>query len=120
MEKMRIELTAAGHDVGFLVINKIDAEDTQQKLLNQGSFPMVQDIAGVNVWQLMSGSKDDFYLFGKDGRLAKFLPVSGDLVGTSAGQVWVNWFVFVITDSRFQDTRCPGIKDLRSCHIRSV
>ena len=78
MEKMRIELTAAGHDVGFLVINKIDAEDTQQKLLNQGSFPMVQDIAGVNVWQLMSGSKDDFYLFGKDGRLAKFLPVSGD------------------------------------------
>lgn len=70
-------MAAAGHDVGFVVVNKVDAEETQQKLLDRASFPMLQDIADVGVWQLMAGSKDDFYVYDQDGKLAKYLPISG-------------------------------------------
>ena len=70
-------MAAAGHDVGFIVVNMVDAEETQQKLLDRASFPMVQDVADVGVWQLMAGKKDDFYVYGKDGKLARYLPISG-------------------------------------------
>ena len=76
---MRLELTFGGHDVQFLSINMIDAEDTQENLINKCSFPLFQDVASVDAWGLHGGNKDHFFVYDKKGVLKAFLPVSGDL-----------------------------------------
>ncbi len=78
MEKMRIELEVMGHDVQFVSINKADAADHQEKLTDKCSFPLVQDLDGVDVWGLMGGGKDDFYIYDAGGNLVKYLPISGE------------------------------------------
>lgn len=75
---MRLELEIAGHDVQFVAINKSDAIPNQQKLVDKCSFPLLQDLKTIGVWDLMKGKKDDFYIYAKDGTLAKYLPISGE------------------------------------------
>ena len=78
MNKMRIQLQAAGHDVEFVAINAASALSDQQPLLDRASFPMVQDLPEINVWGLHTGVKDDIYIYGPDGKLAEFLPTTGE------------------------------------------
>ena len=76
---MRIELEVAGYDVQFLVVNKQDAESTQQKLIDKCAYPIFQDVAEVDAWRLHDGKKDDFYIFNENGELAVFLPNGGEI-----------------------------------------
>lgn len=88
---MRIELEVAGVDVGFLSINKSDAVEQQPKLVEQCSFPLLQDLEEVGVWDLMAGHKDDFYIYDAAGELARYLPVSGGIsMNLSTDQGYAN------------------------------
>ena len=76
---MRIELKKAGHDVAFVTVNKADAADSKANLAAQVSFPVLQDLDSVLAWDyVFGGHKDDFYIYGKDGKLFDLLPASGE------------------------------------------
>ena len=79
MEKMRVELSIEGHDVQFITINKADAADKQDKLIERCSFPLFQDTDEINVWEMHNGKKDDFYIYDRNGILQAHHPVSGEL-----------------------------------------
>lgn len=79
MERMRIELEAEGHPVTFTAINKNDATDDQAALVAVCAFPLFQDLVEVDAWDLHDGHKDDIYIYDRDGRLAVYLPRSGDV-----------------------------------------
>lgn len=75
---MRIELKKAGHDVAFVTVNKADAADSKAALTAQVSFPVLQDLDAVMAWDYaFGGHKDDFFIYGKDGKLVDFLPYDG-------------------------------------------
>jgi len=78
MEKMRIELEAAGHKVQFIAVNAISAVETQQKLVDRCAFPIFQDTDGVGAWDLHNGRKDDFYIYDRQGALADYFSISGE------------------------------------------
>ena len=94
MDQMLGELRAEGYEVEFITVNKINAaeEGYQRAMVYQLSdeneiqydesgepiyrctYPLVQDIEEINAWELHAGKKDDFYIYGTDGLLARFLP----------------------------------------------
>lgn len=94
MDQMLGELRAEGYEVEFITVNKINAaeEAYQQAMIYQLSdqneiqydedgqpiyrctYPLVQDTEEVNAWELHAGKKDDFYIYGSDGLVARFLP----------------------------------------------
>ena len=94
MEQMLAELRAEGYDIEFITVNKINAaeEGYQRAMIYQLSdeneiqydetgepiyrctYPLVQDVEEINAWELHAGKKDDFYIYGTDGMLARFLP----------------------------------------------
>jgi hypothetical protein len=89
---MRLELTASGHEVYFLSVNKIAAESTQDKLSARCAFPLLQDTVEEGVWELHNGNKDDFYIYDRDGNLAAYLPNAGESsinLSTEAGYTHV-------------------------------
>ena len=78
---MRLELRAAGHDVQFVSINAISADSNGDRkgLLGATSYPLLQDKANIDVWQLHHfGKKDDFFIYDRGGKLADYLPVNGE------------------------------------------
>ena len=78
LEQMRVELERAGKDVGFVIVNKADAADHQGELTKRCSIPILQDLDTVQAWTLHhNGSKDDFFVYDRDGKLADYLPVGG-------------------------------------------
>ena len=102
MEQMLGELRAEGYEVEFITVNKIDAADEgyQQAMIYQlgeqneiqydadgepvyrCTYPLVQDIEAVNAWELHAGKKDDFYIYGADAKLARYLPSGSDTLST--------------------------------------
>ena len=102
MEQMLGELRAEGYAVEFITVNKIDAADEgyQQAMIYQlgeqneiqygedgepiyrCTYPLVQDTEDVNAWELHAGKKDDFYIYGTDGRLARYLPSGTESLST--------------------------------------
>ena len=98
MEQMLGELRTDGYVIEFITVNKIDAADQgyQQAMVYQlgeqneiqyddagepiyrCTFPLVQDTEAVNAWELHAGKKDDFYIYGADGRLVRYLPSGTD------------------------------------------
>ena len=94
MDQMLSELRAEGYTVEFITVNKINAAeeayqramiyqlDDQNEIqldedgvpLYRCTYPLVQDTEEVNAWELHAGKKDDFYIYGTDGLLARFLP----------------------------------------------
>ena len=102
MEQMLGELRAEGYEVEFITVNKIDAADEgyQQAMIYQlgeqneiqydaegepiyrCTYPLVQDIEAVNAWELHAGKKDDFYTYGTDAKLARYLPSGSDTLST--------------------------------------
>ncbi|MEE9385324.1 MAG: hypothetical protein V3V08_18110 [Nannocystaceae bacterium] len=80
MEKLRLDLKSEGHLVQFVIVNKYDAVDTQDKLYERCSIPIFQDLsvpAEANVWSLHEGKKDDMYVYDREGNLAAYLPKAG-------------------------------------------
>lgn len=78
MEKMRIELAAAGHEVHFVAVNAISAVETQQKLVDRCAFPIFQDTEAIGAWDLHNGRKDDFYVYDRQGVLTDYFSISGE------------------------------------------
>ena len=77
-----MELQSEGHTVNFVGVNKDDAESDKSKLASRCSFPLFQDREDVGAWTVHhAGRKDDFFIYGPDGKLVDYLPVNGDLEG---------------------------------------
>jgi len=76
---MQKELKAAGRDVAVAAVNVIAAESTQAELVPMAEFPMFQDVAAVDAWARHGGAKDDFYVYGSDGKLVRYLKYGGDI-----------------------------------------
>ncbi len=78
LEQLRVEFERAGKPVGLVIVNKADAADYQAELTRRTSIPILQDLDSVQAWSIHHrGNKDDFYIYGKDGKLADYLPVWG-------------------------------------------
>ena len=58
----------------MVIINKDDAADDQQNLIDKCAFSMLQDTEEDGVWNLMGGGKDDFYIYDATGALVEYLP----------------------------------------------
>jgi hypothetical protein len=76
---MGYELEAEGHQVHFVAVNKADATDTQAKLTDKATYPMLQDTDEVGAWALHQGKKDDFFVYGMDGKLSSYLLMGGEI-----------------------------------------
>lgn len=79
MERLRIELEIAEHDVNFVIINAYTALEQQAKLTQRCSMPLLQDLDTIKVWDMMGGKKDDFFIYDKSGKLLHYLPVNGEI-----------------------------------------
>ena len=80
LEQMRLELKKEGHDVWFLSINKADAAENQQVMIDHCAYPLFQDTVAVNAWALIGGHKDDFLIYDATGKLVDYLPNEGDRI----------------------------------------
>lgn len=74
---MQKELKTAGFTGNFVAVNSIDAVANQNDLTSKADFPMFQDVEAVKAWEQHGGRKDDFYVYGSDGKLAHYLPFGG-------------------------------------------
>lgn len=70
---MQKELRTEGKTIHFAAVNSIDAVANQADLTSRADFPMFQDVEAVKAWEQHGGGKDDFYVYGTDGKLAHFL-----------------------------------------------
>jgi hypothetical protein len=77
MDAMQKELKTAGRDVAFLAVNSTDAASNQTELTSRCEFPLFQDVDAVKAWDQHAGKKDDFFIYGSDGKLARYLPFGG-------------------------------------------
>lgn len=86
MEKMRLELASEGYDIYVVGINKADAIDRQEDLIERGTFSLLQDLDEVQAWDVHhQGVKDDFYVYTADGKLADYLYAHDDERPTNLG-----------------------------------
>jgi hypothetical protein len=70
MEQMRNELDAEGIDVNFVIVNWSEAAEQVGEFIERVPFPILQDEADINAWNLFQGGKDDVFVYGPDGLLA--------------------------------------------------
>lgn len=68
---MRLELELEGKVVQFLSVNVPDGVPTQGEMAAKCSYPLFQDLEEVDVWGLMNGGKDDFYIYDVEGHLVR-------------------------------------------------
>ena len=85
LEQMRFELLAMGHELQLVVINERGTESTVNLLTERTQAPILQDTESVLAWEalgdedptsptgLKGGDKDDMYIYGSNGQLARFL-----------------------------------------------
>lgn len=68
-----------------MIINDETANNVanRQSLLERSSLPMFQDTKYAKVWVLHSARKDDFLIYGKDGKLKAFLPHADEKINTN-------------------------------------
>lgn len=78
---MKEELDAEGLEANFAAVNAVSAkaEQYQQNLIDQCSYPLLQDTDEADVWSLHEGGKDDFYLFDATGKIIVHLPFGGEV-----------------------------------------
>ena len=79
LEQMSYEFLNLGIDVNIVAINKADALETQEGLIEQCSFPLLQDTDDIDAWGKLDGGKDDFYIYQPDGQLAIHFPSGGSI-----------------------------------------
>lgn len=77
METLRAELLKNGKDVHFVAINGLSAKSNIKDLTDITTFPILQDNEDSEGWDVIGGSKDDFYIYDSTGALAVHLPVAG-------------------------------------------
>jgi thiol-disulfide isomerase/thioredoxin len=77
LEQMRIELAKETSDLQIVIVNKGDAVEQVAELTRRTSVPVLQDLPAVDAWALHAGYKDDFYVYGRDARLADYLYFGG-------------------------------------------
>jgi thiol-disulfide isomerase/thioredoxin len=77
LEQLRLELSREARDLQIVLVNKGDAVEQVAELTRRTSVPVLQDLPSVDAWSLHAGYKDDFYVYGRDGRLADYLYVGG-------------------------------------------
>jgi thiol-disulfide isomerase/thioredoxin len=77
LEQMRVELAKESKDFQIVIVNKGDAVEQVSELTRRTSVPVLQDLPIVDAWNLHAGFKDDFYVYGRDGRLADYLYFGG-------------------------------------------
>jgi len=93
-------LQDAGIVVDFFVINATTGAAQADDLLAKCRLPVLQDVDEVKAWELMDGVKDDFYVYGSDGKLAIHLPAGGAVsTNLSTDEGWNNLYgVLVAVD----------------------
>jgi hypothetical protein len=75
LEEMQLELTLAGHTVYFVAINQMGYDNAQQEMIDRASFPLLQDTAEVDAWELMNETNfgtDDIYIYDRNGLLHSY------------------------------------------------
>ena len=72
-------MQALGKAVNFVTVNAVSGLEQQENLIKRCAFPLLQDQEDVDVWGLLQGNKDDFYVYDSQGVLAHYLPISGDI-----------------------------------------
>jgi hypothetical protein len=75
LEQMQLELTLAGYTVYVVAINQAGYENAQQEMIDRASFPLLQDTADANAWDLMNEPNfgtDDMYIYDRDGQLHSY------------------------------------------------
>ena len=109
---MRRDLETGGYSVNVVAINIIGAESTQSQLSTRASFDLLQDVATANVWQLMGGGKDDFFIYRQGGALAPggYLSVVGPVdTNLSTAEGYQNVFdAIVAAHDLGPGTNCAG------------
>ena len=74
LEQLRLELSLAGHELNWVLINYAPTELAVANYLERSSmFHILQDTIEINAWEALNGDKDDFYLYNEDGSLGAFL-----------------------------------------------
>ena len=76
---MQKELKTEGKTIHFAVVNSIDAVANQADLTSRADFPLFQDVDPVKAWEQHGGGKDDLYVYGSDGKLARYLKFGGSV-----------------------------------------
>lgn len=77
MQKLQDEMAAKGKDIQFVAINGLSAKSDVGNLTAETDFPVLQDNDKSEGWTTLGGSKDDFYIYDSEGKLAVHLPFSG-------------------------------------------
>jgi hypothetical protein len=77
LEQLRVELAKESPDFQLVLVNKGDAIEQVTELTRRTSAPVLQDLPSVDAWNLHAGYKDDFFVYGRDGRLADYLYFGG-------------------------------------------
>ena len=88
-EQLRIELAAEGYGADTLVfvgINDKGAAANQQDLVDQCTFPLLQDTDEVDAWGLHGGAKDDMAIYDANGNLYAWLPFGEAEIGTNLSE----------------------------------
>lgn len=77
METIHDELTGLGVDINVVAINVTTGVESQSLILDSCSFPLIQDTDEVGAWDLLSGVKDDMFIYDAEGKLLVHLPAGG-------------------------------------------
>ncbi|MCA9664671.1 MAG: hypothetical protein KC503_03755 [Myxococcales bacterium] len=102
---MQGELKLQGYDVDMVAINMIDAnkQADQQQLIDRTSYPLLQDTDAVKAAEAMKATKDDIYIYDKEGILAVHLGVAGPTeidMRTPDGYINIKSTLITVHDSK--------------------
>ena len=87
LKEMETELGKEGKVAHFIIVNSESALAYQKSLVDVSSARLFQDSVEVGAWGQHGGGKDDMVVYGSDGKVFKFLPVSGS--PSINGSSWV-------------------------------
>ena len=75
LEQMQLELGLEGHEVNMVAINQMGYEAAQHEFVDRASFPLLQDTAQADAWELMNVTgmgTDDMYIYDSGGILHSY------------------------------------------------
>jgi len=96
---LKAELLGFGVDVNVVTINIHNGVKDQDKLVEECTYPLLQDTKEIDAWNVLNGTKDDFYFYDSQGTLAAYLAIDGDVsinMQTTAGYSNVRDLLMVI------------------------
>ena len=75
LEEMLLQLELEGYEVYMVAINQMGYDASQQEFIDRASFPLLQDTAEVDAWDLMNipmMGTDDMYIYDDQGILHSY------------------------------------------------